>query len=438
MKKFIKCLVLLCNFAVLFVACSSVSASPTAELPDWVLRTPEADALYEYFVASGTDFDLSEAEAKANAALVTEISRYLGTYITASSELELSGEIDKLEKRINNQLQQSSNAKLESLKITEKYFVETQAGTTIYLLARYDKAALAQEKRRLEQLVGERNDSVTQAEKRGEKAFSDGSFFLSGQYFIEAACNAKLNRVENAELYFNRNIARAQKSFSAITLTVQEISDALLIQSNDTGLIVTVLYFAKLQSARERLVKEKHALENGSYDFPISAALCSSLLYIQIASDGLFDKLDTCGKDGRLAKKTLESIIRDKQQTIRLKSFRSADVQKRSISVVIDKTADLKPELLQAVQKSLLAAGYAVQKTDSAYTVEITFHCGTPQADGNTFLTDCTMNFNLFSGNELIKADTIHKTSVGFSEAQSRSGTVKLAAEALAQLLSDK
>lgn len=428
-----------CKFvflSLLLVSCQTLTQNKA--VPNWVLKTPESDSKYEYFTASGTDLNPSEAEQKAIANLVSQATQYVGTSIQSSSQTVLTGEIDSVKKIIENELTQSSKSNLELFKITEKFFSKDETGTTVYVLGRYDKAAMAKERLRLEKIFQEKLDSFRKPENLGDELFASKNYFYAAKNFIIAASNAKLNEVDNAEVHFNRNIEKAQLAFEKIKLdTFQNESNTnealLFIKTNASELPIKLMFFSG--KLKKNLEQENIIIKN-EYAFQIPIDLASDKIYIYLDDRNLFDNLSSCGKQGQKAKADLEKIILSKQKIHELRQSK-LEQAKPAISFVvkIDAKSDMSYEFLQALKSKLLKKGYAVKTQDADYTLFANLKVQTEIQDKETFLTNFVINFTVYKNSELVQAETMQKTSLGFSKLEAKRGIPNLAAETVVKAL---
>jgi hypothetical protein len=197
----------------------SRSAEPVSP-PSWVLKPPEADERYAYFTGSGESKSASIAEGEeiARGALIDEIMRYMGVRITAETTATARASLDSYQADVVQTLKSASSARVAGLEIAERWIDERGGRLTVYLLARYDQADLAKERRRLEELFRERLEAVSAPEREGRELEAQGRLDLAALRYLEAAAAAYKSELENADIKFERNLNQAREAVRRITL----------------------------------------------------------------------------------------------------------------------------------------------------------------------------------------------------------------------------
>jgi hypothetical protein len=189
-------------------------------VPDWVLDGPESSEDYVFFVGSGTSegAGAAEAEDRATLTVVDEIVRYLGARIEVETTAQVQAGLDFFEEQIQQELRQESRARVEGLRIVDRFVQESNERTTVYILARYERSALEEERERLNALRRERVASVEVAEEQAREAMEAGNLYASIGLFVEAAVAASDERIDNADVKMQRNLADALQIARRISL----------------------------------------------------------------------------------------------------------------------------------------------------------------------------------------------------------------------------
>lgn len=427
--------VVMCTVCAL-ISCAALSSnqSRTGTVPDWVLRTPESDSRYEYFTASADGTGSGQAEERASANLLTEVSRYVGAAIRSSATVTVSGELEVLEKHIQNELRQTSQANIELFKVTEKYFVQNGNSVTAYLLGRYDKVALAREMERLETLLREKREVVTLPEQTGDSLFAEKEYFLAAKKFLTAAVRAETSDLDNANVYVSRTTGKSRESIERIELTVTQADKnphVLCIQSSAKTLPIRISYFVR-SGSRKKLVTDKAVLSSGAYDFPLPANMAEKTVYVYIDDEPLFAPFADNAPAYTQTVSELKKLIATKQKKC---AVAQVFVQSPSITVNVDRTSQFALSFLQALQAKLLKAGYRIVQENGDYTISATLACGTPEADSSVFFAPYTVRFSVYRNGTLVQSEIVKKTSVGFSADEALQASPETAAAAIVSAL---
>jgi hypothetical protein len=220
-------LILVASVAALLAACGSTppSTQPAQSVkvetpPAWVLKPPEADAQYMYFTGSGESKSSSMAEGEeiARGALLDEIMRYLGVRITSETTATAKASLESYQADVVQTLKSTSSGRVTGLQITERWASERGGRLTVYLLARYLKADLAKEKRRLEEVFREKIEAVSGPEREGQELEAQGQLYKAALRYLEAASAAFKSELENADIKFERNMNQAREAVRRIGL----------------------------------------------------------------------------------------------------------------------------------------------------------------------------------------------------------------------------
>ena len=206
----------------MLVGCgSSPSVSSGRDgVPEWVLNPPESDEQYVYFSGSGLSGSgsLAEAEEIARGALLDEIMRFLGVRITSETTATARASLDSYQTEVIQSLTSKASGRVTGLEIADKYADQRAGGTTLYLLARYNRADLLKEKRRLEEIFQEKIEAVSRPEREAQELAARKLYYQAALSYIEAAAAAYKSELENAAIKFERNITRATEAVREIGL----------------------------------------------------------------------------------------------------------------------------------------------------------------------------------------------------------------------------
>jgi hypothetical protein len=210
--------------AAVFLLLTSCGTSPSAaaggRVPDWVLNPPESDEQYFYFSGSGMSpgGSLAEAEEIARGALLDEIMRFLGVRITSETTATARASLDSFQTDVIQSLTSTASGRVTGLEIADKYADQGAGGTTLYLLARYNRTDLLKEKARLEGIFQEKIEAVSRPEREAQELAARKLYYQAALSYIEAAAAAYKSELENAAIKFERNITRATEAVRGIGL----------------------------------------------------------------------------------------------------------------------------------------------------------------------------------------------------------------------------
>jgi hypothetical protein len=217
--------ILAVSAAMILAACGSSPPSTQAQgkpetPPAWVLNLPEADAQYMYFTGSGESktASIAEGEEIARGALLDEIMRYLGVRITSETTATAKATLESYQTDVVQTLRSTSSGRVAGLQIGERWVSERGGRVTVYLLARYGKADLAKEKKRLEDLFREKIEAISGPEKEGQELAAEGRLYQAALKFLEAAAAASKSDLENADIKFERNMNQAREAVRRMSL----------------------------------------------------------------------------------------------------------------------------------------------------------------------------------------------------------------------------
>jgi hypothetical protein len=208
----------LAALSLVFASCASVPAQGKA--PDWIFTTPKADATNTYFVGSASDAtgDVAAATNDAAANLMASITQYLGVKINVSSSAEAKATLDSYSANIRSTVTSSSQNQVSGFSVKQR-FVQTEKKTkrvTVYVLAAYATADLEKEKARIAELIKKGVDAVEVPEREGRALLEENRGYEAVRKFVEAAVAASGSSIDNADVYFERDINAARSALSRI------------------------------------------------------------------------------------------------------------------------------------------------------------------------------------------------------------------------------
>ncbi len=206
--------------ALVLVLFGCAGGPASTQAPDWVTAAPAPDAVYQYFTGAGTsrENDPAQAELIARGALIDEIMRYIGVKVTSATTAIARASVDTYKTDVTQAVNQSGSGRIAGLAIADKYVEKRSNGTTVYLLARYNKADLAREKKRIEDLFAEEDRAISGPEAEAKGLEARGDFYAAAVKYMEAAAAAARSDVENAKIKFERNMKSAITAVEAIGL----------------------------------------------------------------------------------------------------------------------------------------------------------------------------------------------------------------------------
>lgn len=214
---------------LLLVACATGAGSSggSESPPEWVVDPPESTAQLEYFIGSSSDDsgDAATAEEQAIADLLAEITRYMGVRVTSETTAEARASLDDFETDVTQTVRQQSDARVEGLRVEERYVERQEGRVTVYILASYDRDALEAERTRIAALFQERLDAIAVPEREARRLEDQGAYLQATIRYIEAASAAASSTLENAEIRFERNLNAARSILSELTL--EKVNDNL-------------------------------------------------------------------------------------------------------------------------------------------------------------------------------------------------------------------
>ena len=251
-------------FGLAFGGC--VTAERAEPPPDWLLDLPASDDKWEYFYAVGEDRngDITRAEQAAVSNLIDSIVRYIGVRITVESSATARASLDSFESSVEQQVLQVGSARVDGFQIVDRY-MESDANR-VYLLARYDRMALEQERERLEALFYERVEAVDRPLRDGAERERDGDYIGAIISYFEAATAAATSEIENVDVKFEQSLIRIRDIMARFEL--DKLNDNLNANLGETLIspFIAQLTFGTSQQpvySAPMLVGYKKPLPNG-------------------------------------------------------------------------------------------------------------------------------------------------------------------------------
>jgi hypothetical protein len=207
--------------AVVTLAFASCASAPgQGKAPDWIFTTPKPDAANTYFVGSASDAagDVAAATNDAAANLMASITQYIGVKINVVSDAEAKATLDSYSAKIKSTVTSSSQNQVSGFSVKER-FVQTDKKTkrvTVFVLAAYATADLEKEKARIADLIKKGIEAVEGPEREGNALLGQNRGYEAVRKFVEAAVAASGSKIDNADVYFERNINSARGALSKI------------------------------------------------------------------------------------------------------------------------------------------------------------------------------------------------------------------------------
>ncbi len=215
--------------ALLLLSCATGPSSDDVqdrEPPEWVVGALPESPDVVYFSGSGEDPEGSQvrAEQDATASLVAEITRYLGVRVEAETEAVAAASLDDFESRVTQTVRQRSGARIEGLRVEDRYVESDDGEVRVYLLAGYERAALEAERQRLTAVFEQQVEAVEGTAERAREHAERGEYFAALRLYLQAAEAALESDLEDASRNAGRN-ARAAREI-AENLRLRSISDS--------------------------------------------------------------------------------------------------------------------------------------------------------------------------------------------------------------------
>lgn len=211
---------------------SSPSGGAEGGRPDWV-TTPPADTAEEvFFIGAGSSPDGDEAAARqaATSELVASITRFLGVKVSSETTVEARDTLDSFTSTLEQTIRESSKAQIGDFRIRDTYSEKADGIANVYILAAYNKESLLKEQARIRAVFAEQQEAISGPEAEGDALSASGQWFRAAVKYLEAALAASGSDVDNAAIKFERNMNKARRAVSAIT--IEKVNDNLTAKMN--------------------------------------------------------------------------------------------------------------------------------------------------------------------------------------------------------------
>ncbi|MBN2352823.1 MAG: hypothetical protein JXD23_09675 [Spirochaetales bacterium] len=207
--------------AVMAATGAEAQEADSGPMPGWVKDRPLDTDESVFFLGMGYSAKGSLAEALefANVDIQTQIVRFIGVRVTATTSIDAKGTLDEFTANISKQIRETSSSYQAGLRVEKRpWYRKNTQGLTVYILAGYEKETLLKEKKRLEDLFQSFIDSVRIPEEAGAKLASSGRYYEAALRYIEAAVAAVEANLEDRDIALNRNLANAMAAVEKINL----------------------------------------------------------------------------------------------------------------------------------------------------------------------------------------------------------------------------
>ena len=198
-----------------------VESSSRKKPPAWITDIPETKD-YLYFVGTGADaesFDAGKKSALSDA--LSQVVGVIGITVTSTSTYEERYFADRYTTSIASELFSEGRARLQDAEIDEIYYEKHRRTDgslffRVWVLVKYGKEEIAREQKRIEQLIAKKLLEVEMLEQKASEFRQAGLISEAIVAYLDA-CIASL-RLEDGEVYFDRNIRRAGELLAKVRL----------------------------------------------------------------------------------------------------------------------------------------------------------------------------------------------------------------------------
>ena len=367
------------------VACSGGPAARPA--PDWVFTPPQPDAGNFYFTGAGTskEGDQAQAEQTARGAVIDDIMRYIGVKVTSQTTATARASVDSFKSDILQTVTQTGSGRLSGLQVADMYVEKRSGAVTVYLLARFDKTALAKEKKRIEDLFAEQEQAVSGPEAEARSLEAGGDYFAAAVKFLEAATAAATSGLDNARIKFERNLNEAKDALDHIAIL--KVNDNLTTSvgtpfadpftarvvagstSKDPGIAEVPLTVSYTEVNQDRKQVRRASLKtdgkgNAAFTFPAPSFVGSDKVTMTLDLGASLDALDNLPKDFANEAGGLEDVAAAKRVVFNFTTFSNARGIDTGIAVVaLDASGNplSSGEFASGILTSLSGAGFTVK-----------------------------------------------------------------------------
>ncbi len=322
---------------------------PPSDIPEWVTGSLPESSDVAYFSGRGEDRAGSQvrAEADATASLVAEITRYLGVRVESETEAVARASLDDFESRVIRTVRQRSGARIEGLRVVDRYVESVDGEVRVYLLAGYERESLEAERERLTAVFEQQVDAVEGTAQRAREHLESGEYFSALQLYLRAAEAALESDLENAEqsarssARIAREIAEGlrMRRVSSSPMTAEVYSEHEAGRDPLPGVPVLIRYPAEGPGGRTA-IRTARALTDGrgriSYSLPEETARPQGAVHMSIDVENMLAPLRPSAVSGDID--AIAEVLRNIR--LRFDYDRNAEQngttgESRSVSIVV-------------------------------------------------------------------------------------------------------
>jgi hypothetical protein len=203
--------------AVVLAAYAVLGGCVTApKAPEWVLRAPDQQDGFMFFVGSGDRGSLAASEETARQQVTEQIMTFVGAEIAARTDATVRATLDSYRADVTRTVAVRGEARLRSLEQVDRW-VEAN-GTAVHVLYRSSTDDLVAEQRRLQGLVREILALVATPEGEAEDLAGDGRYYEAAMKYIQAAAAASGLDIPNKAVKFERNVNAAKDAIGRLNI----------------------------------------------------------------------------------------------------------------------------------------------------------------------------------------------------------------------------
>ncbi len=368
----------------LFGCAGGLTAKPA---PDWISVPPQPDANYFYFTGAGTsrENDQAVAEQTARGVVMDEIMRYIGVKVTAETEAVAVASVNSFKTDVMQAITQTGSGRISGLQISDKYVETSKSGTTVYLLARYNKTDLAKEKKRIEDLFIEQQQAVSGPEAEAGELESAGNYYGAAIKHIQAAAAAATSGLDNAKIKFERNINGAKDALDKVALVKMNdnlttavgtpFADPFTLKvvagstAKDPGIPEVALKATYTEIRNDRKQVKTASIKTdaagvAAFTYPVPQFVGPEKLTMSIDFGAYLDTLDSLPKEYAGMVGALEDIVVAKKAVFTLSTFSAARTLETGIAVAaLDDSGSPIPgsDFASGIMKALSDARFSVK-----------------------------------------------------------------------------
>ena len=189
---------------------------------------------YEYFVALANDRSGNETTAQSIASdmLIDDIVRYLGIHVIDDSDPVMRAVLTDFQITIRNQIERSDSAPAAGFQVIDRYVsYDKNDAPTVYLLARYARPALQDERTRLQAIFYEQIETIDRPLRQGDQLERAAHYIAALERYMEAARFSSLEDTEDARIKFEDSIHRIASLIGRFVFT--KLNDNLVAETRN-------------------------------------------------------------------------------------------------------------------------------------------------------------------------------------------------------------